>query len=73
MKAPIPSTKRGGGTTTMWGTSQAAAHVGGGGALYLSTHTTDSPAEVEPALKSAAKSLLTTNRGSILREYVGGF
>jgi subtilisin family serine protease len=71
--APILSTKKGGGTTTKWGTSQAAAHVGGGGALYLSTHTTDRPAEVEPALKRAAKSLHTTNRGSILREYVGGF
>src|SRR5829696_3041995 len=65
----ILSTRKGGGTAKMKGTSQAAAHVGGGGALYLSSHPNAGPSSVEGALKQAAK---TTN-GSIVREYVGGF
>ncbi len=73
--ASILSTKRGGGTTTMSGTSMASPHTGGGGALYLSTHTGDSPATVESALKSEAK--LTTNTSKdlrlITRLYVGLF
>ena len=73
--APILSTKKGGGTTTKWGTSQAAAHVGGGGALYLSSHTGAGPSSVESALKQAAKTTTNTSKDgrSILREYVGGF
>ena len=59
----------------MGGTSQAAAHVGGGAALYLSSHAGASPSTVESALKQAAKR--TTNKSksgsSIVREYVGGF
>ncbi|MBA3424205.1 MAG: S8 family serine peptidase [Rubrobacter sp.] len=50
----ILSTKRGGGTTTMSGTSMASPHTGGTGALYLSSHTTDSPSAVESALKASA-------------------
>jgi aqualysin 1 len=65
----ILSTRKGGGTAKMTGTSQAAAHVGGGGALYLSSHPNAGPSSVEGALKQAAK---TTN-SSIVREYVGGF
>jgi aqualysin 1 len=65
----IRSTRKGGGTAKMTGTSQAAAHVGGGGALYLSSHPNAGPSSVEGALKQAAK---TTN-SSIVREYVGGF
>ena len=56
----ILSTKKGGGTTTMSGTSMAAPHVGGGGALYLSTHTAASPSSVEEALKAKA-----TNTGKL--------
>jgi subtilisin family serine protease len=57
------------------GTSQAAAHVGGGAALYLSSHVDAGPSRVESVLKQAAKT--TTNKSkngsSIVREYVGGF
>jgi subtilisin family serine protease len=56
----ILSTRRGGGTTTMSGTSMASPHAAGGGALYLSSHTGDSPLAVEGALKSAAT--ITANK-----------
>ena len=49
----ILSTKRGGGTTTMSGTSMAAPHVGGGGALVLSRGNA-SAASVEAVLRGAA-------------------
>ena len=52
--ASIRSTKMGGGTATMSGTSMASPHVGGGGALYLHSHTSASPSSVEKALKDAA-------------------
>ncbi len=69
------STRNGGGTTTMSGTSMASPHVAGGAALYLSTHPTASPSTVESALKTAA---VTTTKKSkdgrtIRREYVGNF
>lgn len=70
----VLSTKKGGGTTTLSGTSMASPHVGGGGALYLSGHTA-SPAEVESALKGAAISTGTYSKdGSpIFRLNVSGF
>jgi aqualysin 1 len=71
----ILSTKMGGGTTTMSGVSQASPHVGGGAALYLSSHTGASPSRVETALKNAAKKPGTKSKDgrAILLEYVGRF
>lgn len=71
----ILSTKKGGGTTTMSGTSMASPHGAGGGALYLSTQTGASPLTVEAALKSAAQTPGTTSKDgrTITRLYVGTF
>jgi subtilisin family serine protease len=57
----ILSTKKGGGTFTIGGTSMAAPHVGGGAALYLSKNTAASPAAVEGALTSSASATTTAN------------
>ncbi|MBD0328907.1 MAG: S8 family peptidase [Thermoleophilia bacterium] len=71
----VLSTRRGGGTTTMSGTSMASPHTGGGGALYLSSNTGASPSTVESALKSTATTTGTTSKDgrAIKRLYVGGF
>jgi subtilisin family serine protease len=71
----IYSTYKGGGYATLSGTSMASPHVGGGGALYLSSHTSASPSSVEGALRSAAQTPGTKSKDgrNILREYVGGF
>jgi subtilisin family serine protease len=72
--AGILSTKKGGGTTTMSGTSMAAPHVGGGAALYLSKNTAASPSAVEGALTFGVTTTTTSKDGAaIVREYVGGF
>ena len=71
----ILSTRKGGGTTTMSGTSMASPHVAGGGALYLAKNTSASPAAVEQALEQAATA--AANKSKVWpaseREYVGSF
>jgi aqualysin 1 len=71
----ILSTRSKGGTTTMSGTSMAAPHGAGGAALYLSSNTGASPAQVENALKSAAQTTGTKSKDgrNITRLWVGGF
>ncbi len=69
------STRLGGGTTRMSGTSMASPHAGGGAALYLRSHASASPQEVEGALKAAAREPGTTSKDgrAILLENVGSF
>jgi subtilisin family serine protease len=71
----ILSTRKGGGTTTMSGTSMASPHGAGGGGLYLSNNTGASPAAVETALKSAAQTTANKSKDgkTIVREFVGTF
>ena len=71
----ILSTRKGGGTTTMSGTSMASPHGAGGGAPYLSGDTAASPAFVESRLTGTATTTGTKSKDgrSIIRLYVGGF
>jgi len=71
----ILSTRKGGGTTTMSGTSMASPHVAGTGALYLSSHTTTAPAQVESQLKTNAlgPGTLSKDGRSISLLYAGGY
>lgn len=73
--ASVLSTRLGGGTKTESGTSMASAHVGGGAALYLRSHTGAAPSRVEAALKDAARrpGKRSKDDRSILLENVGVF
>ncbi len=55
----ILSTRKGGGTTTMSGTSMASPHVAGAAALFLSRYPGASMSEVKSALRSDATSFST--------------
>jgi aqualysin 1 len=71
----ILSTRKGGGTTTMSGTSMASPHVAGTGALYLSNNAGASPATVENALKTNATTTGTASKDgrAIKLLYAGNF
>ena len=71
----VLSTRDGGGTTTMSGTSMASPHGAGGGALYLSGRPSASPAAVESALKASAQSTGSSSKDGrpVSREYVGSY
>jgi subtilisin family serine protease len=71
----VLSTALGGGTQVLSGTSMASPHVAGAAALYLSSHPTDTPAQVESAIKAAAVSTNTQSKDGrgIIRLSVGGF
>ncbi len=58
----IVSTSSNGGTATMSGTSMAAPHVAGAGALFLSKNTTTSPANAEAKLKANVLSSSGTSK-----------
>ena len=73
--AKILSTRRGGGTSRMSGTSMAAPHVGGAGALYLLSKPRTDPATVESTLKAdSVRTVGISEDGRRIRlVYAGGY
>jgi subtilisin family serine protease len=72
----ILSTWSGGGYNTISGTSMASPHVAGAAALYLSSHTGASPAQVQSALENAGVGWSGIGDPDGTNEpllYVGGF
>ncbi|MYW62561.1 S8 family serine peptidase [Streptomyces sp. SID8379] len=60
----ITSTKNGGGTAVMSGTSMATPHAAGAAALYLSAHSDATPQQVRDALVDNAQSGVVTSPGT---------
>jgi subtilisin family serine protease len=71
----ILSTKMGGGTQVLSGTSMASPHVAGAAALFLSSNPTATPAQVERVIKDNAVKADTQSKDgrAITRLNVGGF
>ncbi|SMC85284.1 S8 family serine peptidase [Kibdelosporangium aridum] len=74
----ITSTRNGGGTTQMSGTSMATPHVAGAAALVLTQHPAYTPAQVRDALVNNAASGVLKNVGSgspnklLNTQFIGG-
>ncbi|QFU85504.1 S8 family peptidase [Amycolatopsis sp. YIM 10] len=60
----VTSTRNGGGTASMSGTSMASPHVAGAAAIYLSANPSATPAQVQTAMKNAATNNVVKNPGS---------
>ena len=71
----ILSTKMGGGTQVLSGTSMASPHVAGAAALVLSSNPTATPAQIEKVIKDNAVNTGTQSKDgrAIIRLNVGGF
>jgi subtilisin family serine protease len=69
----VLSTKLGGGTTTMSGTSMASPHVAGAAALYLASHPGATPAAVETQLRADARATGSSSKDgrAILSVFAG--
>ena len=71
----ILSTRLGGGTQVLSGTSMASPHVAGAAALFLSSNPIATPAQIEKVIKDKAVNTGTQSKDgrAIIRLNVGGF